>query len=145
MPIKDWQEDPEYGVWIYPTGQWEGYAVEQNYDGKWTYSFYDRVDPEGGHYWRSNEEFDTFEEAIDYVEREELGATASVADDDELMEPDPACYACGGTGEIQGFGRSGQRCPCTYPEYWEESGEGRPFKRGYMHGYRDAVEDGLDG
>lgn len=60
------------------------------------------------------------------------------------MEPDPDCYSCGGTGEIQWSGAvRGQRCPCTYPDYWEESGEGRPvsFKRGYMHGYRDAVKD----
>lgn len=27
-------------------------------------------------------------------------------------QPDPSCYSCRGTGKIQGFGFTGQPCPC---------------------------------
>ncbi len=34
------------------------------------------------------------------------------AADVETSGADPDCYACGGTGTVAGFGRTGQRCPC---------------------------------
>lgn len=28
-------------------------------------------------------------------------------------DPDPDCYSCRGTGKVQGFGHTGDECPCT--------------------------------
>lgn len=36
------------------------------------------------------------------------------------VEPIPDCYACKGTGMIQGFGHRGERCPCLDRDTGEE-------------------------
>jgi hypothetical protein len=37
--------------------------------------------------------------------------------DHDLMfqgQPDPSCYGCLGTGELQGFGHQGEPCHCKF-------------------------------